>query len=143
MFQTLHDDPPQWVAVLTAYLDESSGSGDGFHVIGGFLGNDEAWKRCGRAWKSKLCAYGRTTLHMKDLRLGSAQAPERHSAMLADFASIPASSGLFGIYGYVRTSEYEHSVENTVASLTMAGYPLSLWPAVTSILQFVPSNQRG
>lgn len=126
--------------MLTAYLDESSGTGDGFFVIGGFFGNDDQWKRLRRAWRRAL--RGRPSLHMASLRLGSRSGATRHKELLEELGSIPARCGLVGVYGSVRSGDYDDLVEGKVSQIPMGGYALALWPAVTAILNLVPPHQR-
>lgn len=141
-FSTPHDDPPGWVVVLTAYLDESSGSPDGFYVVGGYLGNDTAWRVCSTLWKDALAEYGLSSLHLKELRLGSNKAEKRHGAMLEHFGKIPAKCGLYAIYGSVTQSDYTDLTNDTNAQIAMDGYPLALWTAIPAILRFIPPTDR-
>ena len=56
--------------MLTAYLDESLEQDDGIAVVAGFVGMDIHWDKCVSQWSSTLAKYGRSSLHLADLRLG-------------------------------------------------------------------------
>ncbi len=138
MFESPHDHPPKWVLVLTAYLDESSGQGDGFYVIGGYLGDKEAWTHLVREWRDGL--GDRQGLHLKNLRLGSNG--DRHKLLLETLGAKPRMCGLIPVRGSVRTSDYLHLTHGTAARVGMEGYALALWPTVSKVLDTVPPDER-
>jgi uncharacterized protein (DUF2249 family) len=123
--------------MLTVYLDESMEAGDSYVVVAGFMGNKSAWVKCARKWRSVLKKYGRTSIHLKELRL-----KERHRGILKELGEIPASCGLRLVYGGVNVGAYKSSVVGTVMEIASAGYIVAYQIALLAALHKVPKGQQ-
>ena len=123
--------------MLTVYLDESMESGDSHVVVAGFMGNKLAWVKCVRNWRRVLKKHGRTSIHMKELRL-----KERHRGMLKSLGEIPANCGLRLIFGSVNVGAYKPAITGTVMEVASAGYIYAFQIAILSALWSVPEGQR-
>jgi hypothetical protein len=136
-FRIPHDNPPRWLFVLTAYLDESGQESNAYVFIAGFLGNDEQWKKCAVDWKAALGA--RKALHMNRLRWAY---PKKVEKVLNRLGPIPYQCGLEALLGGVRVGDYEDIVKGTLSEKLMTGYIAALYPLVIQMLKVVPSNER-
>lgn len=132
-----HDNPPRWLFVLTAYLDESGQESNAYVFIAGFLGNDEQWRKCAEQWKAALGP--RKGLHMSRLRWGH---PRKVEKLLRRLGPIPHECGLEPLLGGVRVSDYEDLVKGTIDEQLMAGYIAALYPLVIQMLKVVPADER-
>jgi hypothetical protein len=136
-FSIPHDNPPRWLFVLTAYLDESGQESTDYVFIAGFLGNDEQWKRCADDWRIGLGK--RKGLHMKKLRWAY---PKKIEKLLARLGPIPHNCGLKPLLGGVRVSDYQDLVGGDIRKKVMAGYMAALYPLVIQMLKVVPCDER-
>jgi hypothetical protein len=119
--------------MIYGYFDESGETGDGFFVVAGFVGRRKDWKTFLGLWSEGL--GNRTSLHMKDLRLGSSRYPYRHRDLLIRLGSIPRRANLIGFAGSVRTSDYAEKIKGTVAEIGLSGYSVALVAMVDAILE--------
>jgi len=130
------DFPPRYFLVLTAYLDESGHEGKEHVLIAGFIGNDEQWLECAKAWTVGLGK--RKSLHMNRLRWKNRRTKE----LLARLGPIPEACGLQRVFGGVRVRDYEDLVVGTPAEKIAKGYYACLYPLVIRILQWLPAEER-
>jgi len=136
-FRIPHDNPPRWLFVLTAYLDESGQESKDYVFVAGFLGNEGQWKQCAREWKLALGA--RHGLHMSRLRWAN---PKKIEPLLKRLGPIPHRCGLEPLLGGVRVKDYEDLVVGTPGAKVMAGYIAALYPLVIQMLKVVPPDER-
>jgi hypothetical protein len=54
--------------MLTAYLDESGQEKCGVVRVGGFIGNEDQWKKLAAEWPRGFDGSQRKSLHMADLK---------------------------------------------------------------------------
>ena len=92
LMRTPHDTPPDWMAVITAYIDESGYGSKEIIVLGGFVGNDDQWTLCATAWKVGL--QRKKALHMKEQWW---KKPNRIKPLLERLGKIPHSCGLLPV----------------------------------------------
>jgi hypothetical protein len=134
-WDTRHDDPPEWAAMLFAYFDESFQPGNGHVVIAGFMGDKATWSRFPEQWCQAL---GRKpTLHMKRLRWTK---PHRNKELLERLGSVPHLCGLQPIFASVRLSDYP--IADRVPKKFKNGYFVALAAATMGLLANVPDGER-
>src|ERR1700722_4543874 len=109
--RTPHDNPPDWMLVLTAYIDESGYGAKDIIVLGGFVGNDQQWDKCSKEWAFALGK--RRALHMKTLRWKNT---ERIKPLLEKLGPVPHDCGLIPIWARLRVSDYADLMETTTVS---------------------------
>lgn len=126
--------------MIYGYFDESGENGDGFFVVAGFVGRRKDWKTFLSLWREGL--GNRSSLHLKDLRLGSSRYPNRHKDLLTRLGSIPRRSNLIGFAGSVRTSDYADKIKGTIAEIGLSGYSVALIAMVDAILESKRISKR-
>lgn len=140
-FCSPHDAPPTVLCIVqhvyTAYLDETGQQANGWVFVAGFMGSEAQWKDFIPKWKSALGPQ-RKRLHTHNLRW---RRPSTGKLLLR-LSSIPSESGLIGIVGGVKYSDYEDLVEGTIVEKLSEGYLWSLYPLVETILKAVPKDER-
>jgi hypothetical protein len=125
--------------MLTMYLDESLEQDEGHAVVAGFVGDDAAWDRCILQWGITLARFGRTSLHMKELRGWN---DEKHRDLLRSLGLIPAQSGLALAYASVKFSDYADLVRGTLIEVISEGYLSSLFNVVAMTIAGLPEDER-
>jgi hypothetical protein len=139
-FTTPHDNPPKWLCMLTAYLDESGHEQRDWQFVAGFFGNDEQWGKFCPLWKQALGQ--RKKLHMKELRWNHKHADRRVKKLLERLAPIPTACGLTPIVGGVRYGDYEDLVSDLPESKAFSGYVHCIYTLVLQTLRMVPATER-
>jgi hypothetical protein len=139
LMRTPHDNPPEWMFVLTAYIDESGYGAKDIIVLGGFVGNDEQWDLCTGEWKRALGK--RRALHMKTLRWKNV---DRLKPQLQKLGAVPHNCGLIPIWMRLRVSDYADLMEQTtVARKIHHGYFLGAqFLALIALGYAQASNER-
>lgn len=132
--ETPHDLPPQWLFMLTAYLDESWDDDDGYFVVAGFLAPRGQWEWFANEWRMEV---GSDAFHMKSLRWDSAT--ERR---LARLGPLPAKHGLIPLAGAVRVADYKDLLVNSLEQRMINGYSISLSPVAIGVYRELPANER-
>jgi hypothetical protein len=135
LFATPHDHPPNWLLMLTAYLDESGHEGNTV-IVAGFLGSDTQWERCATDWRIGLGPQ-RRLLHMKDLRWS------KHGVrnMLATLGAIPHASGLRAVMGVAPVEYYKDLVVGTLAERMAKGYYIAVIAIIDAIVKNIPKDE--
>ncbi|MBK9949830.1 MAG: hypothetical protein IPP12_22105 [Nitrospira sp.] len=123
--------------MYTAYLDETGQQSNGWVFVAGFMGNEAQWEDFIPKWKFALGPQ-RRRLHMNALRWNRPSTRE----LLLRLSQIPAESGLTGIVGGVRYSDYGDLVSGTVVEKLSEGYLWSLFPLVETVLKAIPENKQ-
>jgi hypothetical protein len=137
-FESPEDDPPRWLLVLKAYLDESGQESKDLVVIAGFLGNEDAWTNLVSPWKAALGPQ-RKSLHMHDLRFKK----KSEMLMLKRLAPLPVSCGLIPLHGGVRVRDYEDLLPDSNFFYKLhSGYISALFALVASVLFWLPNDER-
>ena len=134
-FVTPHDNPPKWLFMLTAYLDESGHETKDVSIIAGFLGNEEQWKCCVERWRAGLGK--RKFLHTKKLRFKK----DRDRQLLQRLGPIPHECGLTALLGVVPVDRYHYLVSGTYAEKMTKGYYFCLMTIFDSIVKNTPKNE--
>lgn len=137
-FRVPHDDPPKWLLMYYAYLDETGQQGKEWVFIAGFLGKEDGWKKFTHKWKEALGPQ-RKSLHMADLRF------KRHSEkrLLERLGPVPVESGLIPVLGGIRIDHYEDIFEGDEFQEKMNnGYTSALELLVIQILKWLPRDER-
>lgn len=138
LFESPHDDPPKWVMMLTAYIDESMEANPlGYTVMAGFLGNKRQWTEFSEEWRNALLP--RRQLHMRSLRWTK---ENRNKELLARLGSIPHECGLKSIYSSVKVSEYINDLPEFQTPAFTKGYFITLIGLTASVLLSVPKGER-
>ena len=126
--------------MIFGYFDESGESGEGFFVVAGFVGRRKDWTSFLASWEKVL--GDSSTLHLKEMRLGSRTAPKKHQDLLRRLGSVPKRSNLHAFAGSVRTSDYSDKIKGTIASIGMAGYSVALVAMVDAVLESKHLSKR-
>ena len=138
--RTPHDAPPSHLLMLkAAYLDESGHEGKRHVILAGFLGNDEQWDACAKAWKRGLGT--RKALHMCELRW-TAKKNYRVRKLLEELGPIPRECGLMPVFGGVNVSDYADMISGTLVTKAHKGYVLALYHMVPQILASLRGEER-
>ena len=123
--------------MLTAYLDESGLEKPGVVRVGGFIGNDDQWKKLASEWPKAFEGRQRKSLHIKTLKFKY----ESEKNLLARLGQIPESCGLRRIMGSVDVRDYKDLVKGTVGEIDGQGYALAIWPLIIAIENVVPIRE--
>jgi hypothetical protein len=137
IFGSPHDNPPRWVVMFTAYLDECGQESRGIVRVGGFIGRDSQWTKLAAEWPKGFEGSQRKSLHMADLRFKR----EADKYLLARLGPIPESCGLRRIVGSVDVNDYYDLVEGTVGEVHAQGYAVAMWPLIDAIKDVIPSTE--
>src|SRR5256885_4609602 len=122
-FSSPHDNPPKWMAMITAYLDESGHETKNWMFVAGFFGNDDQWKSLVPLWKEGLGTQ-RKHLHMKRLRWAS----NGTKNLLARLGPLPYQCSLQPTLAGVRAGDYEDLISGTPAQRLLKGYLVCIIP---------------
>lgn len=135
LLATPHDHPPNWLLMLTAYLDESGHEGNTV-IVAGFLGDDSQWEQCAEEWQKGLGPQ-RRLLHMKELRWS------KHGVRntLATLGAIPHACGLREVMGVAPVMYYNDLVAGTMAEKMTKGYYIAVIAIIDSILKNIPKHE--
>lgn len=134
-FTTPHDNPPRWIFMLTAYLDESGHESKDAVIVAGFLGNEDQWKNCAEQWRKALGQ--RKSFHATKLRFKK----DRERRLLKRLGSIPHDCGLTALLAFVRVTDYDDLVSGTLAEKLTKGYFFCLITIFDSLRKNTPSNE--
>lgn len=135
-FESPHDAPPKYLAVLYGYFDESGHESQEWVCVAGFVGNSGHWNAFVRKWKAALGQ--RPMLHMNGLRWKQ----ERTRRLLAKLGSIPHACGLDGARGVVRVADYIDLIAGTEDEKLYSGYFACLSVIIPQILRGTPRHER-
>ncbi len=138
-FRIPHDAPPNWLLVLTAYIDESNQTSDDWMSVAGFFGNDDQWKSFVPAWGEAIAP--RTHLHTRMLRFSGPHAERRTKPLLERAGAVPNRCGLASMFGMVRHSDYADLVDSGDEGI-FCGYIACCLPMVINTLRGIPENER-
>ena len=119
-FETPHDNPPDRVFMLTAYLDECGHEKPGIVTIAGFLGNKECWDEFTPKWVEGLGK--RKSLHMHSLRWNH----PRTERLLDRLGPIPFQCGLIPVTTAVNVADYYDIVAGHKLASLLKGYYVAL-----------------
>jgi hypothetical protein len=126
--------------MLTACVDESFSKESGMYIVAGYLGDREDWERYAETWPK---AKGkRSNLHLKDMRLGAANAPRRYGALLKRLGPVPSECGLIALSGSVCVHDYKHLVLGTALEVLMEGYVLALLAFMDNVVRYLEPSDR-
>jgi len=135
LFAIPHDRPPDWLFMLTAYLDESGHETNDFVVVAGFLGDEDQWKRCETEWIKGLGR--RKALHMRELQWKK----DRVRRLLEILGPIPHQCGLIPVVAGMQVQDYYDLVVGTQAEQMTKGYYLCVLAIIDSILKNIPKGE--
>lgn len=136
-FETPHDRPPQYVFMITVYLDESrQDDPDSVMAVAGFYGDRDQWNALAPEWNAALGK--RKMLHMSDLRMRSQ--PKRAKRLLDGLGPLPYKHGLRPIHGAVRASDYLDLLSER-SQKELAGYSICLLTIMAALNHSIPSNE--
>jgi len=138
VFEASHDCHPEWMLMLTAYLDESGHEGKDLVILAGFLGADAQWAKCEADWKAVLEKRQRKHLHMASLRWGK---PERVRKLLSELGPVPHVAGLQAVFSAVKVADYEDLLDGTLMQKLMKGYVISLLGVADVISKHIPEEE--
>jgi hypothetical protein len=136
-FVSPHDNPPKWMAMITAYLDESGHEAKNWMFVAGFFGNDEQWNALVPLWTDAL-GRQRKHLHMNSLRWASTGTRN----LLSRLGPIPYKCNLQPTLAGVRVGDYEDLITGTPAQRLLKGYLVCIIPLVIQLLRVIPGNER-
>jgi hypothetical protein len=136
-FRIPHDNPPRFLLVLTAYLDESGQEQDDWMFIAGYMGTDEAWKKFPGLWAEAIGPQ-RSHLHMKDLRFTKLAVQK----MLAKAALVPKKCGLIPIAAGVRLKDYVDLLLDEKDAQLHAAYMQCCRAVSIFAMRALPENER-
>jgi hypothetical protein len=132
-FETPHDNPPDTIVMLTAYMDESSHD-KGTVVLAGFMGDESHWQAFLPRWKQAL---GDKSLHTKKLNWHNLQT--RH--LLAQLAPIPFESELLPIVSIITDTDYADLLTTEFDKKINKPYLVALRPMFLQVLDRIPSTE--
>lgn len=139
-FSVPHDDPPKWLFMYTAYLDETGQDAQDWVFIAGFMGKKEHWGALVSPWKEGLGPQ-RKSLHMAELRFKKDKDNEKN--MLERLSNIPVQSGLIPVIGGICVHHFKDLLMgNPFLEKLHNGYVSALMPLVIQVLDWLPSNER-
>lgn len=137
-FSVPHDDPPKWLFMYTAYLDETGQDTKDWVFLAGFLGKKEHWDKFVPLWKQGL-GMQRKSLHLAELRFKK----ERDRQLLERLAPIPLQSGLEPVLGGICVNHYEDLLMGVpFLEKLHCGYVSALMTLVIQVLRWLPPNER-
>jgi hypothetical protein len=127
-FETPHDNRPDFVLSIAAYLDETQHTATTEHVVvAGFFGTNEEWDKFIELWKVALGK--RKMLHMNTLRWNTKKSKRRVKELLARLGPLPHRAGLCPVYGAVKVGDYADLIANAPRyenKVVLCGYILCL-----------------
>jgi len=133
-FETPHDNAPNWVFMLTAYLDECGHEKPGIVTLGGFLGNKERWDVFAPRWREALGK--RSSLHMHGLRWKK----DCTKRLLERLGPIPFECDLIPIITAVNVADYYDDVAGRKIEKLLKGYYVALMLALIALDKAVPDE---
>jgi hypothetical protein len=137
-FETPHDRPPRSLLMITAYLDESGHSGNGYAVLAGFYGTDDQWKNLVPLWESGLGA--RKHLHMTELRW-SGRYQTRTRKLLEVLGPIPYRCGLIPIQGAVRPDDYKDILTEVPRERQIRAWTACFFAVMETLDRYCPLHE--
>lgn len=135
-FRIPHDDPPRYLVVITAYVDESGQEQQEWMCVAGFMGNDESWRNFPSKWKIAIAP--RDHLHMNKLRFKR----DSERKMLEKAAAVSRECGLIPVVGGVRPADYIDLIDGSEHSRLLSGYILCCTAIVIQVLLGLPKGER-
>lgn len=141
-FESHEEYPPDWLCVLTVYIDETLDAPDGGCIVAGYVGRSSDWKSYQVEWKK---ARGkRNSLHLADMHLGSESAPRKYEDLLKRLALVPKSCKLRPFVGSICEEDYKHHemVAGTVLETIMVGYALAILALMDRIAAHLRPDER-
>ena len=123
--------------MLTAYLDESGQEKRGVVRVGGFIGNEDQWKKLAAEWPKGFEGSQRKSLHMANFKFKH----ETEKILLAKLGPIPYECGLRRIMASVDVRDYYDLIEGTTAEANGHGYAMALLPLIEAIQAVVPTRE--
>lgn len=135
-FRIPHDNPPRWLLMITAYVDESGQEQGDWMCVAGFMANDDTWKTFRPEWKDAI--YPRQHLHMKRLRFNR----ESERLMLEKAAEATKHCGLIPVFGSCRFSDFGDMVEGTGQERILSSYVMCCTALVLKVLIDLPAGER-
>ena len=136
-FRIPHDNPPQVLLMLTAYLDETGQEQDDWMFIAGFMGDDAAWKEFPPLWAEAIGPQ-RSHLHMKELRFPKLAVRK----MLERAALVPKRCGLIPIAAGVRLKDYADLLVAERDIFIHAAYMMCCNAVTIFALKSIPDTER-
>jgi hypothetical protein len=136
VFETPHDAPPEWVFMLTAYLDESGHETRDLMVLAGFLGDSVQWGNCAENWKIALGR--RKSLHMKSLQWSK---PKRIEKLLCALGPVPHAAGLRAVFTTAAMSDYDDITTGAKLERLYKSYMISLMGIIDVVSDNIPANE--
>ena len=124
----------------TLYLDESVEQDDGYAIVAGYIGTGANWRLCMHMWQNTLSTYGKTSLHLKDLRGWNTG---RNKDLLNYLGLIPQLSGL--TLFYIPPSRLATTTtwsKGTTAEVVTQGYLICLFNVVVIAVAGLPDDER-
>jgi hypothetical protein len=128
-FVSPEDNPPKWLGVIRAYLDESGQEERDYVVIAGHIGYQSQWEQFVPEWNTALGPQ-RKRLHLQSLRWNTPRTEE----LLSRLGPIPARCGLKRLVGGVRVSDYDDLLLGTREKKTVTGYACALLAVTTTLM---------
>lgn len=129
------DDPPDFLLMLRAYLDESNHNSDGNMFIAGHVGRKDQWKELATRWRVALGQ--RKYLHMSALRWNH----PRTKRLLERLGPLPTDCGLTRVVGGVKYSDYANLIAPDERS-ALKGYYFALTGLVTNLIRWIPDDEK-
>jgi hypothetical protein len=134
LFNRLDGPPPQWLAMLYAYCDESGHERrDGITVIAGWFGTEAQWGLFAERWK----AAGAKRFHTSN----ALRNKTRGAARLARLGPIPAQCGLTPFIGGARENDYWDLMQGSRFQKLAKAWCISLFPLVVEVLRAIPKDE--
>jgi hypothetical protein len=109
LFQIAHVGRSGRIVLLRVYLDESGHSDGPVCAVAGFAGDEERWTAFDSEWLKAI--HPKTSLHMKDLRLGWNRASSRFGKLLERAGAVPHRCDLLAVGTTVFRRDYEEFVK--------------------------------
>lgn len=136
-FGSPEDNPPKWLIVIRAYLDETGQQERDYVFVAGHIGYESQWQKFVPAWNAALGPQ-RKRLHMQSLRW-----TKRTKSLLESLGPVPSDCGLKRLVGGVRVSDYDDLLPGSLAKKVVAGYACALLAVCTSVmLGSIPDGER-
>ena len=139
-FESHDGDAPEWLCVLTVYIDENIDKASGKCIVAGYVGKSNDWEKYVVAWKEAMGK--KKSLHLADMRLGSNYAPKKYEALLKGLAKVPKACGLKPFVGSICEKDYGHLVSGTVLESIMEGYVLAILALMDRIAAHLKPDER-
>lgn len=140
LFEVPHDYPPQWVLMLTLYLDESHNPESDLWIVAGYLGKRKHWKKYLKLWPLEL--GDRDHLHLTEMRLNSPKAERRHGDMLKRLAVVPEKCGLKAFVGSICVRDVAHLTAGNILEAIMQGYVFAILALMDELVTHLPKGER-